>query len=73
MNGVDEDYDKLNVMLHGSIRHLNSNTISAIARILEQRDSIIQKWQSCPSSENTELAIDFLRLYNGDLKRILGL
>lgn len=73
MSEIDKDWEKLNTLLNGSGKLFNSSTISAVAKLLEQRDLIIQRWQSSSSPEDKEVAIDFLRFYNRDLKMILGL
>ena len=73
MNAINEEQCKLNAMLNSSCNCFNSSTISAVVALLERRDSIIQRWQACPSPEDKEVVIDFLRVYNGELKILLGL
>lgn len=73
MSNIDEEQYKLNALLRSSCKWFNSSTISSVIVLLEQRDSIIQRWQACHSPEDTEVVISFLRTYNRDLKALLGL
>lgn len=73
MSEIDEERNKLNALLNSSVKSFNSSTISTVIALLERRDAIIQKWQTCSHPDAKEIIIDFLRTYNRDLRMILGL
>lgn len=73
MSEIDEERNKLNALLNSSGKSFNSSTISTVIALLEERDAIIQKWQTCSHPDTREIIIDFLRTYNRDLRMILGL